>query len=691
MAKTRRVDYEKIKTEAAARRRDASRLGRDIGSIPPVRSPKLRRECDKYLQAFCEILFPNRFTLEWSPDHLTVLNTMQNTIQNGGRFALAMPRGRGKTSIVECAGIWAGAALYHRYLMLIGATKDDSTSIIENIQVELSMNEDLGDIYPEICYPFQALQGEARRAKGQLHHGKRTHIGWAADEIRFPMIPGSKASGVVIQTSGIEGHIRGRRVVLPNGDSIRPTLAILDDIQTDESAYSETQCATRRRLIDNAVGGLSGSGESKSTTMIFPCTVIRKGDLADELLDRELSPQWRGIRTKMMTALPENDELWGEYDELMKRSLREREDTSLSTDFYIENREEMDKGAEPTWTEQYKRDEGEISAIQHAMNILLNNEHTFWAEYQNEPLDDTTGDDLDLKAVDVAVRVNGIKQRVIPTDAELVTSFIDVQGKLLYYTVVAWDMKFGGSVVDYGVFPDQRRSYYTLKNAKRTLGRWKPGVGLEAQLYAGLVELTDDLCGKDWIREDGTIMKMDLCMIDQNWHKSTDLIHKVIKTSDFTSQLMPSNGKFYGASTNPVSERTKKRGDKVGLNWFVPPAKSGRARICTWDTNFWKSFFTARLATSMGDPGALTLYGKKPDVHRMLSEQLTSEKRIETEGRGRKCDEWKLKKIGMDNHLFDCGVGCAVAASIKGAAIKEQLQVKKTVKKRVKLSQINRN
>ena len=54
----------------------------------------------------------------------------------------------------------------------------------------------------------------------------------------------------------------------------------------------------------------------------------------------------------------------------------------------------------------------------------------------------------------------------------------------------------------------------------------------------------------------------------------------------------------------------------------------------------------------------------------MLADQLTSEYRVRTQGRGRECDEWKLRP-GNDNHLFDCIVGFAVGASIQGVSLAE--------------------
>ena len=681
VAKTRRLDYGKLKTDAAARSRLKSRSGRDIGSIAPILDLTVRRSCDRSLQAFCEQMFPARFTLAWSRDHLKVIGLMEKTVQEGGRVAVAMPRGSGKTSIAEVAALWATMTARHRFVMLIGATAPDASTMLENIQSELGTNEQLAATYPGVCGPIWALEGESRRANGQLHHGRRTAIHWGQDEIRFATIPGEPASGAVIQTAGIEGRIRGRRVVLPTGESIRPTLAILDDLQTDESAWSETQCETRRRIVEGSVSGLSGPG--REVAMVMPCTVIRRHDLADKMLDRTQSPERRGIRTKMIDQLPASDELWQQYADLRIRSLVEREDITLATEFYRKHQAKMDAGAAVSWPERYNR-ASEISALQHAMNLKLNDEVAFSAEYQNEPIDTDAGQEVQLSPAGIAARINKIARRAIPTEAEHLTAFVDVQGKMLYYAVIAWSERADGWVVDYGSFPDQGRRYFTLRDSKKTLARYKPGAGQEAQIYAGLIQLTDDLCGREWEREDGTPIRVSLCLVDANWGTSTEVVYKACRASDHAAQLMPSHGRYYGASTKPIIERTKKRGDRMGLNWFIPAAKPGRVRHVVWDTNWWKTFAAARLATPIGDPGCMTLYGSNPDDHRMLAEHLTSEIRIQTEGRGRRVDEWKLKRAGLDNHLLDCVVGAGVAGAIRGATLGDQLTPGTPRRKRIK-------
>jgi phage terminase large subunit GpA-like protein len=55
---------------------------------------------------FCESYFPLTIHLDWSPDHLKVIGKIEQAVLHGGLFALAMPRGSGKSSIAETACVW---------------------------------------------------------------------------------------------------------------------------------------------------------------------------------------------------------------------------------------------------------------------------------------------------------------------------------------------------------------------------------------------------------------------------------------------------------------------------------------------------------------------------------------------------------------------------------------------------------
>lgn len=681
-------DYEAMKEAARARNAALSQAGRDIGELPAVIDSKRMEECRDNFRLFCESYFPLTFNLEWSDDHLRVIAKIEQAVLHGGLFAMAMPRGSGKSTLAETACLWAMVYGHRDFVTLIGSDEGHALSMLDSIKAELESNELLLEDFPAICYPIHCLEGIANRCGGQLYQGNRTQISWTANEVVLPTIEGSPASGAVIRVAGITGRIRGMKFKRPDGQTVRPSLVILDDPQTDESARSLSQCANRERILAGAVLGLAGPGQKISG--IMPCTVIRPGDMADRILDTEKHPEWNGERTKMVYAFPDDEKLWDRYAEIRADSLRAHGDLREATAFYRANQQAMDAGAKVAWLPRFNHDEA--SAIQHAMNLKLQDETAFWAEYQNEPLPENVGEDEQLTVDEIAQKLNGQKIGEIPIGCNHLTMFIDVQGKLLFYVVAAWESDFTGYVVDYGAYPDQRRRYFTLRDARPTLLDEKKGAGLEGSIYAGLETLTGEYLSKEWKRDDGAMMKIERCLIDANWGTSTDVVYQFCRQSNHAAVLYPSHGRYVGASSTPFAEYKKKRGDRVGHNWRIPNVHGKRAiRHVLYDTNYWKSFIHARLAAVMGDRGCLSLFGRDPARHQLFAEHLTAEYRVKTSGRGRTVDEWKLRPEAHDNHWFDGIVGCAVAASIQGAVLPGTQEVAKPVTKRLKLSEIKRD
>jgi phage terminase large subunit GpA-like protein len=304
------------------------------------------------------------------------------------------------------------------------------------------------------------------------------------------------------------------------------------------------------------------------------------------------------------------------------------------------------------------------------MNLKLQDEAAFFAEYQNEPLPAETESDNELTADQIAGKINRMEPSAVPIGASHLTMFIDVQATLLFYLVAAWDEDFTGYVLDYGAFPDQKRPYFTLRDARQTLAIATKTSGQEGAIYAGLEQLTKQMLTKDWRRDDGALLRIERCLIDANWGSSTDVIYQFCRQSAHAGIVMPSHGRFVGASSQPFSEYKRRPGDRIGHNWRIPNVHGKRAvRHIVFDTNYWKTFVHARLAVSMGDRGCLSLFGTAPDQHRLFAEHLTAEYRVKTEGRGRTVDEWKLRPERSDNHWLDCLVGTAVAASMQGAVL----------------------
>ena len=110
----------------------------------------------------------------------------------------------------------------------------------------------------------------------------------------------------------------------------------------------------------------------------------------------------------MRYSFPTNEKLWQRYSEIRAESLRNQGDIELATAFYADNRDEMDLGAVVAWPERFNYDER--SAIQHAMNLKLQDEAAFFAEYQNEPLPEIDASEDELTADQISSKFNPTKE-----------------------------------------------------------------------------------------------------------------------------------------------------------------------------------------------------------------------------------------------------------------------------------------
>ena len=675
--------YEDRRNAERDRQAEQSLAGRDIGQLPEVVNPNRKAACERNFQLFCESYFPETYSLAWSPDHLKVIEKIETAVLRGGLFALALPRGSGKTTITESAALWSMLYGHREFVVLIGATESAALELLDSLKTELEVNERLAEDFPEVCYPVAQLEGIANRCAGQLYKGERTRITWTSNEIVLPTVEGSRASGIIVRVAGITGRIRGMKFKRSDGRSVRPSLVIIDDPQTSESAGSLEQTRKRVRVLAGDILGLAGPGQKISG--IMPCTIIRPGDMADIILNRNTHPDWNGEKTRMVYRFPTNMKLWEEYAEIRAEALRTEGNFQKATEFYLANREAMDAGAEVSWEARFNHDE--VSALQHAMNLKFQDEQAFQSEYQNDPLPDDTADDSLLSVDEICAKINGLARRRVPLKCDRLTMFVDVQKALLFYVVIAWAEDFTGAVIDYGSWPDQHRHEYSLADANPSIQTLFPKAGFEGALYAALSALTDECLGREWEREDGAVLKIERALVDANWGQSTDVVYQFCRQSSHAGVILPSHGRYVGASSKPMTEYRKQQGDRLGFNWMIPNVAGKRAiRHVIYDTNYWKSFIHARLAVPVGDKGALTLYGRIPGAHQLFAEHLTAEYRVKTQGRGRTVDEWKLKPQSHDNHFLDCVAGCAVCGSMLGASLPETLPAKLDRKPMIRLS-----
>lgn len=649
----------------ASRERVAA--GQECGPLPPVRDPKRKAACGESLRLFCETYFRPKFYLGWSPDHIKVIERLELCVRGHGLFALAMPRGSGKTELSKRAAEWALLYGYRRFVMLVGAAEDKAEQLMDDVKFSFEANDLLAEDFPEACHPIRALQGETRKCLGQRLDGQRTKIIWKQDEIRLPLVKGSKCAGAVIRTAGLTGAIRGASTTSADGGTMRPDLAILDDPQTRKSAGSLTMNDEREAIIRGDVLGLAGP--DRSVTCIMPCTVVYPGDLADRMLSPDRNPQWNGQRMKRVYSYPTDTALWDQYANVRADGMREGDNGEAGNRFYDAHREQMDAGGVLAWPQRFDPCKSR-SALQEAMNRKIDDPLAHAAEDQNEPLETNPAAANALDAEAVAKRIVNVSRRTVPRECTRLTAMIDVGDHLHWYVVVAWDERFGGTVIDYGPYPDQGRTHFHSSNPSPGLGDLRDVANHphEYAIQQGLAAVCARILGRPYKQEEtGSEFRVERCLIDANNGPRTELIYTFCRRSEaFSTVLLPSHGKFYGASSKPMDQWEPRDNERAGPGWvFHTGGRHGRH--ITFDSNHWKTFTAERLTTVPGTRGALSLFTPEGGGHWMFGEHCAAEYpvAVQAKGGGREVNEWK-DRPGRDNHLWDCLVGATVAASFAG-------------------------
>lgn len=678
--------YERRKRGEAARQSVLSAAGREIGPLPEVADPARRNACLTDLALFCRTYFPRRFYLPFASCHLAAITQMEACTNDGGLFCCAMPRGSGKDTLAECAVLRALLYGLRRFVVLVAATEKHAERSLKKIKAELETNDLLLADFPEACFPVRALERINNRAKGQTLDGEPTRMEWTADSLVLPTVRGAASSGGVIQVAGMTGAIRGLTLAGPDGEALRPDMVVINDPQTREAAKSPTQTADREAIVADDVLLLAGPTTTIAAVML--CTVIYRDDLSDRFLDRERHPEWRAVRTKTLEAFPTRMDLWDQYAEIRRESLRDGDGGARATAFYGENRAAMDAGAVVTWPERMK--DGELSGLQSAMNVYHDNPRGFHAELQNDPERAELAEGAkELLPAEVARRTNGVERGLVPRDMTRLTAFVDCGKYLHWYAVVAWNERMGGAVVDYGSWPPQARTNFQAADARPTLATRYPGLTDAQLVYAGLRDLLPAVLGRAYHREGGTgEVRVERCLVDCGYEQKA--VFDAVKASPHSGLIYPSKGVGRTTKTTGVTEWKPRPGERSGYGWRLTAGEAGRGKMLQFDPDLWKSFLHGALGTPVGGAEGLTLFGKSAAVHEMLADHCHAEYAVPVTVRGITYDAWQARPDRPDNHLFDTLVGAAVAASVAGvqwsAAPAGTPRVERAPRVRVKLS-----
>jgi hypothetical protein len=697
--------YDAYRDSQAALMRAQAAKGRELGGIPDIADVKRRARCRKSLKKFCETYNPRAFYLGWADYHLRAIERIEEAATLGALYAMAFPRGSGKTTLVRMAALWVVANAIRRYVFIIGANDSKAQDTLDSIRSLIRFSPEFAADYPEVSYPAQHLRGIGQRAGGQTCNEESTLIEWAGDRVVLATVPPPAnwpkswklrddgkvpTSGAVFSASGLTGDgIRGSLLTLSTGEMIRPDFVLIDDPQSAESAHSVTQNATREQLVGADVLGMAGP--DKSISAVMPCTVIAEGDFIDRILDRDIHPLWRGERVGILSAMPANLDAWDDYFEVYRQCAQlEPPDFTAANDHYTTHRATLDAGSDATWAE--RKQSWELSATQAAMNLFCRDRRAFWSEYMNrpQPADLASGAKV-YTPDDIAGRLNGHPRGIVPPGCSRLTAGIDVGGGLLWWCVVGWTERFGGCVVDYGVFPQQNRAVFAASEARPGLKDRYPGHNDTQRVFAGLRDLLPLVVGKTYKTAAGDEMLVERGLIDCGWEPTA--VSQAIAASPSAGVLYASKGVGRSATQVGVARWKPRPGERVGFHWRLTlTTGGGRGRQVQFDPDAWKSYLHGQLTTPEGGLTGLTLFGKDADAHELFSEHVAAEYSEPATLKGDTFDKWLMRPHRTDNHLLDTLVLAAVAASVQGLTFQADgtAAQRPEAKPKLKLSDIQR-
>lgn len=574
--------------------------------------------------------------------------------------------------------IWGALYGHQQFIILLLSDATNYARLLSSIRTVMETNMMLYQDFPEVMHPIHKLERTATRALYQMCCGNPTFIKWGTKRIMLPHTEWTEERGnssICLGGGGLSSSaIRGQVMTLPNGEQVRPTLALVDDPQTRKIAKSTTQCQELEDVIKGDICGMSGPGQDLS--LMMACTVISQGDLADRILDKQRNPQVTSIRVATLKCWPDNMAKWEEYAEVRRREQMEEVEPGSATKFYKDNQESLDKGCNHYWPERVS--EGFATAIEASMAEYFEDPKSFMSERQNAPAEDIDSEFIPLNSLELSRRSGETKCRVVPFDTEKVTAFVDVQQRLLYYAVVAWNEYYGGTVIDYGTFPKVRRKHFQYTSHKSPTLQTAYKADDDEALRMGIIDLLTQLGNETYVTygRDKTFFSIERGMIDAGY--KTEVVEASLVHSGLHSRWLPAHGIGIGAKDTPI----KAFKGSQGIHWTLKKPQGRFLRQCLVDTNYWKSQLYDSLRVSASHPMALKWFKGLPSDHQMIADHCTAEYAVRVEAKGRKIDEWQLKSGKPDNHLFDCLVGNTVAASLLGLRRKGQVQTKRKVRKR---------
>lgn len=611
-------------------------------NIAPIPSPasmprRMAAEADlvAWGETYCQALLKH----PPSDRMAAIARRIQASIQTGGKVHLRIPRGKGKSTWLKIAVLWAVLTGRRRFVAIIAATGSAAETLIDDLKSMLTgLSYELSADYPEVCYPIAALENSPQRAKHQHINGEPTNIILRSRRLQLPAVTHSPASGATIVASGLTAAIRGMTRL-----SDRPDLIFLDDPQTRDSAESITETDKRERLITGDIYGLESA--DAPAAMLMSTTPIAADDLSVRFADPRRHPEWITESHSLVESWPKRMDLWETFatiyrQETIAGDIARQE----STRFYEANRSAMDEGA--VLFDNLEHGSNELSALHHVMlQRLAMREDVFAAEYQMTI--QAAAELIRIDANTVSSRLNGLPPYVIPNQCTAAVAYIDVNAAAksgLRWTVLAVSPANVTAVIDYGRYPAAGRLY--PPNSTQT--------DISDAISRGLQVIAAHLATAPFSRA-GKPAKLYALAIDGGWQTSTVAAFVAAARLPFPAIWT----KGFGYKMYRPSNRYAQEGNHVHLS------QTENGYFIAIHADYWREFAQRSLLAQPLQRGSLSLFGTDPRLHAQYAEEIAAERLTDrgTDRRGQ--DYWTWQTTGPNHYADTVSGSLAIAAWYK--------------------------
>ena len=635
----------------AERQRRHRAHGRELAEMPKPRHPRVREACRldllRFGLLFCVGEYEGMKPLlkrPPSPRMTRFVKALEDKILHGGLKHVRWPRGKGKSTWVKIAILWAALYGHKFFMVVVEKTKGMSQVVVEEIWKRIYASPRIAANFPEFAIPIRDVALAPQRARVQTYRGRPTYIKMDVSRFFFyklPTVAGYPHTGAIIAYRGADQALRGINI-----ESARPDFFFLDDPQTDEDAKNPE---TVKRIEDNINGAVLGSGEiSERISAVMASTPIEPDDVSELFADKTKHPEWETETETFVVS-------WGPTEPMSNYLALLSVDPAEAKKFYMEHRGEIEHGAEMMDDGDFDP-ENEVSAYQHALWLRHTMKNRFFSEYQMLPT--RMQGVYKISPTIVRERVNGHPYGEVPHECDQgILCFVDVNASAgLRWEIAAFGHGRVVATLAYGQYPGEGRRLYPEGIPEAKVPIYVAGAMREVARAVSTIEFHDEL---------GKVEKVRGICFDGGWQTETvaticaELSSRGISAA--WSKGFPAKGYSRYHHEKAASIDGLKNAEECHL-WAGPNGVFLAFNSCYWKEVSQTSYLAEPLT-----PSSSSFWGSSPDIHAQFAQEVCNEvlrTKEETVKYGTVYG-WH-KEPYAPNHYGDCHAGVLAFGAIRG-------------------------